>query len=291
MRHVVPWQVFPGRAHRPTIVGEERGWELRVAPLLSAARAYAGSQLRRTGLVLAVLAMCLGLLLIAQLQTGPTRAPATAESRREITLQTIRQLEQEQADLKKVIAERRARVAALQQASASERSSLSEINNELERQKVLAGMVPLRGRGLKAVLDDSAIAKIPPGDDPSFYIIHEYQLRDVLNALWLGGAEAVSLNGERVVATTSIYCVGSTILVNDTRLSPPYEFSAIGDPAALEGALNSPASLQALKARVKAYGLQFTVARASQVDLPAYSGSLDVKYSAPGTASADQPGG
>ena len=53
----------------------------------------------------------------------------------------------------------------------------------------------------------------------------------MLNLLWLAGAEAVSLNGERVVATTSIYCVGSTILVNDTRLSPPYEFLAIGDPA------------------------------------------------------------
>lgn len=236
------------------------------------------SQFGRTGLVLAVLALALGLFFTAQFQSEPAKRAASSESRGEVAAATIKRLEQEQAELKKAIAEQRAAVASQQQTAASDKSALAEINRELERQKILAGMVPLKGRGVKVVLDDSATNKIPASDDPSLYIVHEYQLRDVLNLLWLAGAEAVSLNGERIVATTSIYCVGSTILVNDTRLSPPYEFLAIGDPVSLESALQDANNLKALKSRAKSYGLQFTANRSNQVQVPAYAGSVGVKY-------------
>ncbi len=291
MRHVVPWQVFPGWARRRTLVAEIGAWQHAVRALAWRGVGEASAQLGRTGFVLAVVAMALGMLFVAQLQSTPRQQAATPETRREMTARTIQRLEQEQAELKKQITELRAQVAAQQQSAASAKTTLAEINQELERQKVLAGMVALRGRGLKVVLDDSAANKIPATDDPSLYIVHEYQLRDVLNLLWLAGAEAVSLNGERIVATTSIYCVGSTILVNDTRLSPPYEFLAIGDPAALEAAVNDPANLQALKSRVKSYGLQFSVSRAGQVLVPAYTGSFDVKHAVLGDRDSGLPAG
>lgn len=244
-------------------------------------------QIGRTTITLTLLSLALGALLIAQLQTRPIKSVSTEEGRREAAAQTIKQLEAEQADLKKQIADLRAQTAAQQLTSGSGSATLAEIGNELERQKLLAGMVPLTGRGVKVTLDDTAASKIPAGDDPNLYIVHEYHLRDVLNVLWQAGAEAVSLNGERIVATTSIYCVGSTILVNDTRLSPPYEFLAIGEPAALEAALNDGANLQSLRGRVKTYGLQFGVARIAQVAVPAYTGSLDVKYASLGGKEAE----
>ncbi len=275
MKRVLPWLPASGgvdvrSARQPLhsrLYGAARQLGSQVLP-----------QIGRTGLILGVLSLALGMLFVAQLQSKPRQPVATTESRQEMAATTIKHLEQEQAELKKLIGEYRAQAAAQQKLAASETSTLSGISQELDQQKVLAGMTPLRGRGVKVSLDDSAATKIPQDDDPSLYIVHEYQLRDVLNLLWLVGAEAVSLNGERIVATTSIYCVGSTILVNDTRLSPPYEFLAIGDPVALEAAFNDPASLKALKARVAAYGLQLAVARQGQVLVPAYSGSLGVKY-------------
>ena len=69
----------------------------------------------------------------------------------------------------------------------------------------------------------------PLGDDAANYLIHDFELRDVASLLWLAGAEAVAINDERLVASTSIYCVGSTIIVNNTRLSPPYEIRALGN--------------------------------------------------------------
>jgi uncharacterized protein YlxW (UPF0749 family) len=238
-------------------------------------------QVGRTTLVLTLCALVLGALLVAQLQAEAPRAPAEIDTRPGLAASTIQRLEAEQADLKRAIKDARERLSALGRNATSADARHAELSAELEREKVLAGVVPLAGRGLQVALDDSATTKLPADADPSNYIVHEYQLRDVLNLLWASGAEAVSLNGERIVATTSVYCVGSTILVNDTRLSPPYVFLAIGDPAPLEAALNSPSNLKALKARVKSYGVQLVVARQSSIDVPAYTGSFDVKHVLP----------
>ena len=100
-----------------------------------------------------------------------------------------------------------------------------------------------------------------------------------MNLLWAGGAEAVAVNDERLVNTTSIYCVGSTIMVNDTRLSPPYEVRAIGDAQRLLRWLEDPLYLTLLRQRVKAYGVQMRIAQATSVTVPAYSGTFKVRYS------------
>jgi uncharacterized protein YlxW (UPF0749 family) len=147
-----------------------------------------------------------------------------------------------------------------------------------------AGVIPLKGPGLRVVLDDSNVPTIPAGDDPAFYLIHEYHLRDIVNALWQAGAEAISINGERMVGASSIYCVGSTIMVNSTRLSPPYEISAIGDSAAMDDWVNNPAVLRELKTRIKVYGLQFKTVRSQNLVAPAYTGSTTVKYASQGAS-------
>lgn len=223
-----------------------------------------------------LVAIILGVYLAAQWQSKPRRA-AAAPDRREVATATIQRLEAEQTDLKKQISDMRGQLALQQAQSAAGQSDLERLTAELENDKLAAGTVPLRGAGIRLVLDDSAVKTIPPKEDPTMYIVHEYQLRDIVNLLWSAGAEAISVNGERVVQPTSIYCVGSTILVNDTRTSPPYEFLVIGDQARIDAALADAGNLKALKSRVKLYGLQFSTQRARDVLVPAYAGSLDVR--------------
>jgi uncharacterized protein YlxW (UPF0749 family) len=260
------------------------GW---TGPRRSRADLGARFQVGRGTLALTLCAVLLGALLVAQLQTELPR-PAESDTRTGLAATTIERLEREAAELKKSIKESRERIAVLGRQASTGAAHFAELSQELERQKVLAGVVPLRGRGISVVLDDTTATRIPADADPGNYIVHEYQLRDVLNLLWQSGAEAVALNGERIVATTSIYCVGSTILVNDTRLSPPYEFLVIGDPAALESALNSPANLKAIRARVKSYGIQLAIARQASVTVPAFTGSFDAKHVISPTGDADR---
>ncbi len=147
---------------------------------------------------------------------------------------------------------------------------------ELLNQQVIAGTVSLTGPGVVVVLDDSPRRPLR-GEDPTLYLVLDSHLRDVVNLLWEGGAEAIAINGERVVATTSIYAAGGTIVVNTARLAPPYEVVAVGPPE-LETLLRAPGRLTHLKSRVQNYGLQFSVRRAAEVTVPPYKGGFPTEH-------------
>jgi uncharacterized protein YlxW (UPF0749 family) len=103
-------------------------------------------------------------------------------------------------------------------------------------------------------------------------------VRDVVNVLWLAGAEAVSVNDERIVGNTSVYCVGSTVMVNTTRLSPPYVIRALGEPLVLADALRNPSYLASLRQKVERYGIKFQLAQSAKLTLPAYVGGFSMKH-------------
>lgn len=232
---------------------------------------------------LTLVGLVLGIFLSVEWQAPVARVPVNSDYPRELGRETIRRLEAEQKDLKQIIADRRAELASLQKDAAGRRSALAGLNTELESQRTLAGMVPLVGPGVQVILDDSNAKSIPQGEDPAHYIVHDYDIRDVVSLLWQSGAEAMAIGEERVVDSTSIYCVGSTILVNETRMSPPYKIVAVGPPS-LEEALNSQARLQKLKQNVRQYGVQLKVSQAKELQLPAYSGRFSSRYARPGSS-------
>ena len=220
-----------------------------------------------------------GALLATRWQAQPesnlgVSSPITRQSEPEIVAATIARLEGEQAELKARIADLRRQIGELQSANAQGASALKEVNGRIERARIASGMTALEGPGIVATLSDSTDATVPPNEDPANYIIHDYDLRDVLNALWAAGAEAISLNGERLVSTSSLYCVGTTILCNATRLSPPYEVRAIGDAEALEAAVRNAPQMEKLNQRAMIYDLPITVERSDKVEVPAYNGSV-----------------
>ena len=110
-------------------------------------------------------------------------------------------------------------------------------NQQLNDAKMDAGLVEVTGPGLEITLDDSKRASVGK-DDPNNYLIHEQYIRSIFNALWNGGAEAISVNGQRVMTYTEVFCAGSYIQINGTRQMPPYVIDAIGDTNNLSAALN-----------------------------------------------------
>ena len=109
---------------------------------------------------------------------------------------------------------------------------------------------------------------LPAGENPASYLVLADDLRDLVAALWSSGAEAITINGERVVATTSIYGVGSSILVNTAFLSPPYRIEAVG-PGDLEERFRAdPAYLGRVAQRIEAFDLEFAMLTAAELRLP-----------------------
>ena len=232
---------------------------------------FAGQNL---ALILAGLLLGLSLVIRWQDVGAP---PADGSGARERVAEAVSQLEREQEQLKARIAGLREELATVQRQASQNTELLAQISAELEGERVAAGLVGLQGPGVVVLLDDSNVSVPAPGVDAESYLIHEYDLRDVVNLLWAGGAEAIAINGERLVNTTSIYCVGSAIMVNDTRRSPPYELRAIGDRAQIEPLLESPAYLTELRRRIKAFGVQLKFSWANRLEVPAYSGTFRVR--------------
>ncbi len=234
------------------------------------------SLLAGQNLALAVAGLLLGLSLAIRWQ-GVATPPPDAPGARARAVEALQQSEQEQEQLKATIADLREQLAAAQRQASQQTGQLAQVRADLEREQLAAGLIALKGPGVVIVLDDSTAPPVA-GTKTEDYLIHEYDLRDVANLLWNAGAEAISINNERLVSTTSIYCVGTTITVNDTRLSPPYEIRAIGERKPMEALLNNPAYLTLLRPRVKAYGVKFGVTWANSVDIPAYSGTFSLRY-------------
>jgi uncharacterized protein YlxW (UPF0749 family) len=225
--------------------------------------------------------LTLGLLLSLAWQSPvQTEVQATSPEMGRIQY-TIERLETEQQQLKATLASLRQELAARQQAAAANTDRLQALTTALKDQQLLAGLVSLEGPGLLVTLDDSAV-RVPAGADPNDYIIHEYDLRDIVNLLWMAGSEAIAINDERLVGTSSLYCVGSTVMVNNTRLSPPYYIRAIGNARVQQDYLRNPSYLANLKDKQRLYGLRFEMQSAANLTLPAYSGGFLVQHARPG---------
>jgi uncharacterized protein YlxW (UPF0749 family) len=148
---------------------------------------------------------------------------------------------------------------------------------ELERAREAAGLSAVEGPGVEVVLGDGT--DLASGADPNDYLIHDSDLVAVVNALLNGGAEAVDINGQRIIATTPIRCAGTTVLVNATRLGSPYTIRAIGDPEALEEAVMEDAVASMLFTQYKTqFGLQASLDRVLEQEVEPYRGSLRPEY-------------
>ncbi|UNX54990.1 DUF881 domain-containing protein [Georgenia sp. TF02-10] len=137
-----------------------------------------------------------------------------------------------------------------------------------------AGRQPVRGPGLQVELWD-APAEARTGElAPDALVVHQQDLEAVMNALWGGGAEAMAVQGHRVVSTTGVRCVGNVLHIEGRTYSPPYRIEAIGDPDQLHEALLADPGVQIYQQYVDAVGLGWSVRDVERMHLPAFEGSL-----------------
>lgn len=155
---------------------------------------------------------------------------------------------------------------------------LSKLKKDLEEARQKAGMKEVQGAGVEVTLNDSS--KEPqPGENPNFYVLHDGDVLRVLNELKAAGAQAISLNGQRIISTTEIRCIGPSILVNkNQRLSPPFVISAVGDPETLSSALKMK---NGVIDYLQFWGIQVDIKKVDKLTVPAYTGSLVFDYAKP----------
>ena len=181
--------------------------------------------------------------------------------------------------------------------SAALSSQASQLSAELDRLRLLTGEVAVTGPGLVLTVDDAPDARTQSGSgDPRDAggfpkgRVTSFDLQVLCNGLWQAGAEAMSINGQRLTSRSSIRFAGDAILVDYRPLSPPYAITAVGDGRELQTAFASSASGAYLKSLGDNYAIPSTITTPSRVDAPR-SPSLPLSSAVPVSPTTGSPSG
>lgn len=138
----------------------------------------------------------------------------------------------------------------------------------------------LVGEGVIITVDDSDIEAMDSnvlnalGLKLSDLLVHDGVLLKIVNELFIGGAEAVSINDERIISTTGIKCVGPVIQVNEEKVSPPYVIRAIGDKKKIKEFLNSSKVIEEYRKKT----LKLQIEEKDNITIPGYTKELKLEY-------------
>ncbi len=201
-------------------------------------------------------------------------------------------------DLASLVLEQRRETNALQERAAALAAEVTALSEQVDdsgveqvQQRLVdlrhpAGMEPVRGPAVTVTLDDAPEEVIEErvgsgeftADD---LVVHQQDIQAVVNALWAGGAEAMTIQGQRVISTTGIKCVGNTVVLHDIPYSPPYVITAIGAPDQMLNSVQANRYIDIYLQYVAEAELGWDVDVDSSVRLPGYDGPLDLNYARP----------
>jgi uncharacterized protein YlxW (UPF0749 family) len=222
-----------------------------------------------------------GLVLAAAAAHTRAAAPSVAVERTALIERIRAQAERADA-LQRQLDGLRAEVDRIRGSALDLTAAGSAARAELDQLTAVSGAVQVRGPGVRVVVDDASPSRPAAGSDSGYGRVLDRDLQRLLNGLWAAGAEAVSINGQRLTALTAIRSAGDAILVAYRPLSPPYEIIALGDPEQLEVDFVDGPGGRWFRVLQDNYGIRFSVTRADDLRLPAASG-LTLRLAKEGT--------
>ena len=153
-------------------------------------------------------------------------------------------------------------------------SSLEEAQNQIQEGNKIIGTTDVTGPGVIITLSDS---KLDPTTvlNPSDLLLHDIDVLSIINELKNTGAEAISINDQRVVSTTSIQCGGAIININGERVGSPFTIKAIGLPENLANLDRPQGYLDILRDK---YQIGAELKKSNNISIPKYSGVINFKY-------------
>ena len=213
--------------------------------------------------------------------TSATTAQGTdlREDRRPQLVELINRNQQRTAETDATWSRLRGEVEAQTEALAGSDAPIADEQRRAAAERAAAGLVAMHGPGLTVRLDDAPrLDTRPNGVQVDDLVVHQQDVQAVVNALWAGGAEAMSIMDVRVISTSAVRCVGNTLLLDGQAYGPPFKVTAIGDPDALRRALDASDGVRAFQSAVTAFGLGYRVNVENDVTVPGYEGSTALSH-------------
>lgn len=189
-----------------------------------------------------------------------------------------KQIEQEQTEignLSKLMIQKQVELHKYSRELEQSGSIVELMEREKQKKMMFAGLSPLKGKGVSIHISDSQ-QELQEGEDPNSKIVHDQDILHILNDLKIGGAEALSINGQRISSISEVKCNGPTITINERTYGQPFIIAAIGNQEDLIEVIKDPESYVHLLKTV--YGIQIEVSAHEDLVLPGYVRPIELKY-------------
>lgn len=155
---------------------------------------------------------------------------------------------------------------------------LDELRDRVRSLEPTMGLTAVSGPGMRVTLTDAPRSSDDPDIDPNQLVVHQQDIQAYVNALWAGGAEAISLQGQRLISTTGIKCVGNTVVLDGVPYSPPYVIEAIGNTRRMSRALQDSPETSTYADYARLYDLGLEVEYLDRVTVDAYANPVALSH-------------
>lgn len=229
-------------------------------------------------IILTLFSVIVGILLSAQMKLKVELiAPVTLKSI-QTTKNEVKLLNSEIFELDKLIEQKEQELSNLENISKGEQNIVDILKKDLLLNKTSSGRTTVEGPGITIIMYDNMNNEIV-GFDINDDVIHDVDILNILNDLKIAGAEALSINNQRVVSTSEIKCGGPIIRINGKSLGTPFAIKAIGDPKVLMASVNAPGTYgDTLKS---VYQIGFEPEIQDKIIIPAFEDNFNYSYAKP----------
>ena len=163
--------------------------------------------------------------------------------------------------------------------STQNNAELSKLENTIKEANKILGLSEVTGQGIIITVNDNQKASLNSIIfDPNWVIVHDTDLINIVNVLKNAGAEAISINGQRIVTTSAIECDGNIVIINGEKIAAPFEIKAIGLPESLISVTRFSGYVDQLKEYRKLDVTVKTSSEKEEITIPKYTGTIKFQY-------------
>lgn len=222
-------------------------------------------------IAIALVCLVLGLMVSIQFRTIKQGVGPVSEYRARELASQLKKAKEENTKLTNAKKEYEAKIKEYEDTASKGSVSAKLLKQELDQARILAGIEDVEGPGITVIVDDLKFS-----EKVNYPLISYSMLLELLNELNAAGAEAVSINDQRIISTSEVRQVGGIhININTVSYAPPFVFKAIGDPKTLEAALRLR---EGIVERIETSGVAITITQEQLIKIPKYNGVIERKY-------------
>ena len=230
-------------------------------------------------ITIGLICMILGLMLAVQFKSVKTMNSKGIDKMRAEELQFALNAEKEKLDnTLRDLTEKEKKIEEYQTAAAKDGKLANVLKKDIEHAKMLAGLTTVQGQGIVVTLNDSKSEGQGEQIDENYFVIHDQDILSVINELRASGAEAISLNDQRIVSTSEIRCAGPAVSINNTRTFAPFVIRAIGNPDDMESALRMRNGVVDV---LQQWGIEVNISKEVNLLIPKFNGVFTFDHAYP----------